>query len=623
MPLTRRDFLHVCGAMSLASLGYADPGGTHGDDCLLLEARSFSDLGGWLVDCQFEDIMGFPYLLAHGCGRPVRSASTTAAFPSTGPYHLWVRTRNWCPGPWEAPGRFRITVAGRELPTVFGTEPGWAWQRGGRVEITQARTDLALVDLTGFDGRVDALFFTKDSAFTPPAEVEPMQKWRRSIMGIPDVPVRRESFDVVVVGGGFAGCGAAIAAARAGAGAGMKVALIHDRPVLGGNSSSEVGVPPIGVAGPSRGIINAMDTASHSASQLTFFAEEGEANRLAMITAEPNIRLFLDWRLYDVQVTAGRISSCDAHHNRTGEAVRFDAPLFIDCSGDAWLGFRAGAEFRQGREAKSEFDEGWDEFKEKWSPTNPDRLTMGSNLKYRTGPAASPEDAAFPEVPWAMPIAKDHAAAEAEWNSEYAREDLDQIRDGEEIRDHLLRWIYGSFANARKNPKHAMLKITFVGYVLGRRESRRLMGDHIYSMKDMTENRLFPDAVVEEPRQLDMHAQLGGNLSVGSMAMEMKVGTYFVPFRSLYSRTITNLMMAGRCFSCTHIGLSGPRCQKTTGQMGIATGYAAALCTKHACTPRELAQKHIAELRRLIGITVGSPSDPPAPKSPGKPQRQP
>ena len=214
--------------------------------------------------------------------------------------------------------------------------------------------------------------------------------------------------------------------------------------------------------------------------------------------SEPNISLFMDWRMYDVQVAARKITSCDAHHNHTAEAVRFAAPLFIDCTGDAWLGFRTGAQLRQGREAKSEFDEGWDKFKEQWSPTTPDRLTMGGNLKFRTGPATSPELAAFPEVPWAMPVAKDHAATHSEWNSEYARGDLDQIRDGEEIRDYLLRWIYGSFSNAKKDPKHANLMITQVGYVLGRRESRRLMRDYIYAMKDMTENRLFADAVVAE-----------------------------------------------------------------------------------------------------------------------------
>src|SRR3954469_6720727 len=162
-------------------MGFSDPNRTHGADCLLLEARSFAEHGGWVLDPQFEDVMGSPYLLAHGMGKPVADAPTMGAFPSTGDYQLWVRTRNWCPGEWEAPGRFRIHLAGKPLPTVFGTEPGWAWQKAGTVAIEQVRTAIALQDLTGFDGRCDALFFTKKADFSPPAEVEPMMAWRRAL----------------------------------------------------------------------------------------------------------------------------------------------------------------------------------------------------------------------------------------------------------------------------------------------------------------------------------------------------------------------------------------------------------------------------------------------------------
>ena len=125
------------------------------------------------------------------------------------------------------------------------------------------------------------------------------------------------------------------------------------------------------------------------------------------------------------------------------------------------------------------------------------------------------------------------------------------------------------------------------------------------SILNYLEFRKFDDAVVEEVRSADSHYQLvltGSPSTFLSEAMFHETGgTYYVPFRSLYSRSIDNLMMAGRCFSCSHIGLAGPRVMKTCGQMGIATGYAAALCGKHRVTPRELGQKHIEELRRLIG----------------------
>ena len=603
MSLSRRDFIKICGAsLSLAALGFDDPRKTHGADCLLLEARAFAEHGGWVLDPQFEDVMGSPYLLAHGMGKPVANARTTAAFPATGTYQLWVRTRNWCPGDWEAPGRFKIAIAGKPLAAVFGTEPGWAWQKGGTVEITQAQTPIELQDLTGFEGRCDALFFTKDAAFVPPVEVVPMMAWRRKLMGVPDAPVKREQFDVVVVGGGMAGCGAAVAAARSG----IKVALIHDRPVLGGNASGEIRVHTIGIAGKNKGIIGQLDSkhwANGSAEALS-----DDLKRHATIDAEKNITQFLDWRLYDVQVQgtgpSKKITSIDAHHNRSGEAMRVSAPVFIDCTGDAWVGFRAGAEFRYGRESKNEFGEGWDKHKEIWSPEKADKWTMGISVLWNSHEVAAPVD--FPAVPWAKPVAKDYAAVNGEWQWEFARPDWDQITDGEAHRDHMFRAIYGSFANAKlKDPdKHGKRELKWVGYISGRRESRRLMGDHIYTLQDIVKNTNFPDTVVEEIREVDVHYQrVLKDLPVDyiSEAMFMKVGTYYVPFRTLYSKDIGNLMMAGRCFSCTHVALGGPRVQKTTAQMGIATGYAAALCKKYGKNPREVGKDHITELRELVG----------------------
>ena len=601
MATTRRDFLALCGAgLSLAAMGFADPDGDHPAPCLLLEARSFASLGGWLLDPQFADIMGSPFLLAHGLGIPVADATTTAVFPSTGTYHCFVRTRNWCPGSWEAPGRFRVVIDGHPLDAIFGTAPGWAWQQGGTVEITRTSTPVALNDLTGFEGRCDALFFTQDAAFVPPNDVPAMQAWRRRLMGMPAEPKRREEFDVVIVGGGLAGCGASIAAAKSG----LRVALIHDRPVLGGNASGEIRVHTEGIAGKDSGIISGIDTRAWKAGNGSAEAQADDRKRQLTLAAEPNVVQFLEWRLYDVQCRDGRILSCDAHHNRTGEALRFSAPQFIDCSGDAWLGFRAGAEFRYGRESRHEFEEGWDKFHDLWSPETADRVTMGVSLMWNTREVDQP--VAFPAVPWAMPVAKDHSAIGGEWQWEFAAPQLDQIADAEAIRDHVLCAIYGSFANAKKEPTHAKRSLEWVGYLSGRRESRRLVGDHIYSMKDMVQNTRFADTVVEETRPIDVHYQkilTGLPVDFISEAMFLKAGRYYVPFRSLYSRTISNLMMAGRCFSCTHVGLGGPRVQRTTAQMGIATGYAAALCKRYQASPRDIAKDHITELRQLIGYS--------------------
>jgi len=211
----------------------------------------------------------------------------------------------------------------------------------------------------------------------------------------------------------------------------------------------------------------------------------------------------------------------------------------------------------------------------------------------------------FPDVPWALPVAKEHSATAGEWYWEYSANEINQVGDAERIRDHMLRAIYGTFANAKKRPENANVALKWVAHVAGKRESRRLMGDYVYTMQDMVQRRQFPDAVVEEQRDIDSHYQLvltGAPVDFLSKAIFRKTGgLYYIPFRSLCCRGLGNLMMAGRCFSCSHIGLCGPRVMKTCGQMGIATGYAASLCKKYDATPREVGQHHITELRGLIG----------------------
>ena len=174
---------------------------------------------------------------------------------------------------------------------------------------------------------------------------------------------------------------------------------------------------------------------------------------------------------------------------------------------------------------------------------------MGVSLLWNSQETASPT--VFPEVPWAVAVAKDHAGAKGEWYWEYSSNNFDMIRDAEEIRDHVLRAIYGVFSNAKKQPQYANHELKFVGYVSGKRESRRLVGDYIYTLKDMTEGRMFPDAVVTETRDVDIHFQrdykdAAYQYDFLSTAIFKKVPQYYVPFRCLYSKNIANLMMAGR-----------------------------------------------------------------------------
>jgi hypothetical protein len=550
-----------------------------------IEAESFEKKGGWVVDQQFTHTMGSPYLLAHGMGRPVEDAITAAEFPETGEYRVWVRTKNWVPGNWEAPGRFKLKVAGKLVPVEFGTQPGWGWQDGGIVEITEGATEVRLVDLTGFEGRCDSLFFTTDLDAIP--SDSPQKK------AVP--PEQTATFDLVVVGGGIAGCGAALAAdAR-----GLKTALIHDRPRLGGNASDEVRVHTLGIKGADAKILHLIDS-EHWKNGSAKAVKDTEKRHRAMDAS--GVRQFLSWRAMGVEMDGCRIRSVDAMHIESGKALRFDAPVFIDCTGDGWIGFWAGADFRYGRESRNEFGEAWDKHGDLWSPEKPDNRVMGSSVLWNSHQLEEPSD--FPEVPWALDVAQGLAAINGEWQWEFSRNDLHQIDDAEEIRDHMFRAIYGSFSNAKKNPENAKVALKWVAYIAGKRESRRLMGDYIYTMQDVLKRREFPDAVVEEMRAIDVHYQealIGRPQDFLSEALFRQTEIYYIPFRSLYSRNIENLMMAGRCFSCSHIGLSGPRVMRTTGQMGIATGNAAALCIEHNTTPRGVYQNHLAELRKLCG----------------------
>jgi len=568
---------------------------------ILVEAESFAEKGGWKVDQQFVHGMGSPYLLAHGMGKPVPNAKTTVAFPQPGIYHVWVRAKNWVPGDWKAPGRFQLVVDGEVLAPLFGTEPGWNWQDGGVIGVAGAELVVELQDLTGFDGRCDAIFFTTDSDTVPPNTLKEMAPWRDRLLGRPETPPSAGEFDVVVAGGGIAGCAAALAAEKQG----LAVALIHDRPFLGGNASQEIRVHTIGIHGKGKAILEGIDTVHWPNGDAAAIPDTEKRHRT--MDAAAGVKQFLGWRACSAGTNGDQITSLDAEHIETGKRLRFAAPVFIDCTGDGWIGHWAGAEYRYGRERRDEFDEVWEEHGALWSPERPDSRVMGASVLWNSHETGTPSD--FPEVPWAMDVAGDKTATAGEWYWEFSANDRHQIGDAEAIRDHMLRAIYGSFYNAKQQPENANAELLWVAYIAGKRESRRIVGDYIYTQKDMTEQRRFEDTVAEETRAIDVHYQRNltdhaeSKYDFMSEALFMKTGEYHIPFRCLYSKNIENLMMAGRCFSCSHIGLGGPRVMLTLGQMGIATGFAAALCKKHATTPRGVRENHIKELRSLIGYT--------------------
>ena len=268
---------------------------------LFVEAESFANKGGWVVDQQFMDQMGSPYLMAHGIGKPVADAMTTVEFPETGTYQVFVRTFNWT-SPWykgNGPGQFQLKIDGKPLPATLGsTGEQWMWQNAGKVNIRNRKTELALHDLTGYNGRCDAIYFTKDASSPPPSETDQLSKFRRSQLGI--TVKEGGKYEFIVVGGGAAGICAAVAAARLG----VKVALINNRPVLGGNNSSEVRV---GLSGdidknlyPNIG--NVLKEFNPKRPDNAGPAEEFIDAKKEAIVRDANVDLFLNMHVFDVEM---------------------------------------------------------------------------------------------------------------------------------------------------------------------------------------------------------------------------------------------------------------------------------------------------------------------------------
>ncbi len=564
---------------------------------IFVEAESFQHKGGWVVDPQFVEQMGSPYLLAHGLGVPVGDAHTTVRKPVFGKYHVWLRTKNWAPGPWKAPGRFRIVLNGRPSDSVLGTLPvnTWQWQYAGAFRLRGKSLRLELHDLTGFEGRCDAVFLSRRDT-PPPENKEALTDWRRNMLGEDTVPSVTKTFDMVVVGGGIAGCAASIAAAEQG----LKVALVHDRPVPGGNASSEIRVHTEGITWHDDRILRMINTEHWPNGDPK--ARWDDEKRLKNLRKYKNLSLFFNWRAYAVKTLQDSILAVDARHTSSGKRIRFKAPYYIDCTGDGWIGYWAGAQYMYGRESAATYGEGLKKYGDLWSPAKADRRVMGASVLWRT--VDKKTNVTFPDVPWAMEVAKDYSATHGTWKWEFSRDDVHQIENAEEIRDHFLKAIYGSFFNAKQKPENAGLTLEWVSYLVGKRESRRLKGDYVFTFRDVEELRKFPDAVALGVRPVDVHYQqylLDPSVpDFLSEALYYRVDHYTIPYRSLYSVNIRNLFMAGRDFSCSHVGLGGPRVMNTTGQMGVAVGLAASLCKKYHIRPRDLFPDHIKELQNLI-----------------------
>ena len=597
---------------------------------VFIEAEGFAKPGGWTNDNQSMMQMGSPYLIAHGMGRPVEDAVTTLNVKKDGTYHLWVRTRDWTKtwGRTESPGRFEVLVNGKATEPIFGTESeDWAWQDGGLVELTKGENKIALNDLTGFDGRCDAIFLTKKlNAHAPKVN----DAFRRKALKL-GRPEKAGEYDFVVVGGGIAGICAAITAARLG----CKVALVQNRPVLGGNNSSEIRVglsgliykepyPKLGrlmdeIGGighwtnyearqdpdspRSKKILEVIkehpEKLIHNAGPASNYEDD---RKLDAVLAEPNITLFLNKQVISAKTRRGRIRSVLAKDISTSQEIILKGNLFADCTGDGNLGFLAGADFRMGRESKAETGESL-------APEEPDMLTMGTSVQWYASDSdpSIGSGTGFPECPWAIAFSDSTCIpivhGEWDWETGLGR---DQVEEIERIRDHGLRAVYGNWAYLKNSPKYKEQfedkKLEWVACIGGKRESRRLMGDVVLKEQDILEGTEYDDATFTATWGMDLHypkPEPGMNGEEPFRAKSVTKGhkDYAVPFRCLYSRNIGNLMMAGRDISVTHAALGTIRVMRTGGMMGEVVGMAASICKDHKCSPREVYKTYLDELK--------------------------
>ncbi|MBN2131212.1 MAG: FAD-dependent oxidoreductase, partial [Sedimentisphaerales bacterium] len=524
-------------------------------------------------------------------------------------YRVWVRTRDWV-ATWNAPGtpgKFQVLLDSKPLETVFGTEDAhWHWQDGGTVTVACDEVTLALHDLTGFEGRCDAVVFTEDTNLMPPNRGEEMAAFRRKTLGLPDRPQDAERFDLVVVGGGMAGTCTAISAARLG----LQVALVQDRPVLGGNNSSEIRVhlngeinlPPYPRLGD---VVRELDSGKRGNAQPA--DSYGDDRKLRIARAEPNIHLFLDTRAYQVEMAGHRIVAVLGKNIRTSQELRLAAPLFADCTGDGTIGFLAGADYRMGRESRAETGESM-------APEEPDKMTMGASAQWYSVQADGPSP--FPECPWALPFTEESCqhVTRGDWDWESGLND-DQVTEFEQIRDHIFRAVYGNWAfqknHSQDKARYANLKLGWVAYIAGKRESRRLLGDIILRQQDIQEHREYPDAFVTTTWSIDLHYPAPANSKhfpgqeFRTIAKQPDIKPYPIPYRCFYCRNIENLFMAGRDISVTHVALGTVRVMRTGGMMGELVGMAATLCRQHATTPRGVYEDHLDELKHLAQRGVG------------------
>ncbi|WP_276256574.1 FAD-dependent oxidoreductase [Halomontanus rarus] len=423
--------------------------------------------------------------------------------------------------------------------------------------------------------------------------------------------VKTVTADLTVVGGGIAGTCAAVAAARQG----LETVLVNDRPVLGGNSSSEVRVWVNGATGGNHnryaresGIIEEIILENKARNP------DGNADRWDLIledlvSRESTLDVYRNTLVDEVQTDGERITRVAGSQNMSETQFRFESPLFIDATGDGVLAAQIGAEWVQGREAAAEFGE-------RAAPEVADAKTLGSSIMFytveRDGPVPfDPPDLAHdfrddpPEV-LAQRVDPDDRRCCYWWIEYGGAADLDPIGDNETIRDELWAIALGAFdylKNSGDFPENevANLALEWIGKIPGKRESRRFRGAYVLTEDDLVEQRRFDDAVGHGGWSIDLHPPSGFYDDQGRGSEHWHLdGPYAVPYRSLYVPGVDNLWLAGRHISASHVAFGSVRVQMTLGTLGQAVGTAAAVAADRDATPQGVYEEYVPALQQIL-----------------------
>ena len=419
------------------------------------------------------------------------------------------------------------------------------------------------------------------------------------------LPLKSIQTDLVVIGGGMSGICCAITAARSG----IKVVLVQDRPVLGGNSSSEVRLWILGATshmGNNNRWAREGGIVDEILVENTYRNPEGNALifdtvLLDKVVSEPNITLLLNTAVYHVEKKDEQtIQSVRAFCSQSQNEFELTAPLFCDASGDGIVGFLAGAAFRMGAESKEEFGE-------KFAPSGEYGELLGHSLYFYSKDTGVPVKFVPPafalddisKIPRYRSFNSKEYGCRLWWIEYGGR--LDTVHQTEEIKWELWKVVYGVWnyiKNSGEFPDADNLTLEWVGTIPGKRESRRFEGDYILKQQDLVEQRTFEDAIAFGGWSIDLHPADGVFSEKPGCNQWHCKGIYQIPYRCLYSRNISNLFLAGRIISASHVAFGSTRVMGTSAYTGQSVGMAAVICARKNLLPRDLGSAdHIRDLQ--------------------------